>query len=156
MSKAPRVRKYALTYPKCKISKEHAGEILKALPEAKHVVVAEEKHKDGDQHLHAFIHFATQKTRPTEMFDIEGHHGNVQACRCVKDWITYITKEDPEPWTHEFDVGACLKKKRSTLSVARAATMSYDELRTKIRPQDLQRFMAGLHVWYAHSAYRSC
>jgi len=146
MTKAPRIRQYAITYPQCRLTKEHAGELLKALPDVKHIVVAQEKHEDGNEHLHAYIHFETQKARPTEFFDLEGHHGNVQKCSEVKGWIQYLTKEDKQPWTFNFDVAACLKKKRATLSVARAATMSYDELRTKIRPQDLQRTIAGIQL----------
>lgn len=152
MGKAPRVRRYSLTYPKCPISKERAGEILKALPGAKHVVVAEEKHKDGEQHLHAYVHFDAQKTRPTELFDLEGLHGNVQACRSTKDWIRYITKEDPNPWQHNFDVSACLKKKKATFSVADAAKLSLEELAKVTRAEILQRTLQGIQLYKAMTA----
>lgn len=146
MTRTPRIRQYAITYPQCCLTKEHAGELLKALPDVKHIVVAQEKHEDGNTHLHAYIHFETQKARPTEFFDLEGHHGNVQKCSEVKGWIQYLTKEDKQPWTFNFDVAACLKKKRATLSVARARDMTYDELATKVRPQDLQRVLAGIQL----------
>ena len=146
MAKTKRVRQYAITYPQCAVQKEHAGKLLKALPGVKHAVVAQEVHEDGHTHLHAYVHFEKAKSRKTDFFDIEGHHGNIQACRCVKSWIQYITKEDKNPWTFHFDVDACLKGKRATLTIARAAEMTYLELRDKIRPEILQRFMAGLQL----------
>lgn len=48
---------YSITYPKCGISKEHAGELLAALEDVRAVVVAQETHQDGDTHLHAFVQF---------------------------------------------------------------------------------------------------
>ena len=146
MAPTPQLTQYSITYPQCPINKEHAGELLKALEGVTAVVVAQETHKDEKPHLHVFLKFAERKRRPTDFFDIEGHHGNVKNCTNIKGWIQYITKEDKTPWTFEFDVEACLKKKRSTLSVARAATMTYDKLRTKVRPQELQRVIAGLQL----------
>nr|QIR82180.1 replication associated protein [unidentified] len=142
----PILIKYSITYPKCDLKKEHVGEVLKTLDGVKAIVVAEEHHKDGDPHLHAFVQFDKKARRDTNIFDVDGHHGNVQGCRNIRDWIRYLTKEDKSPWTYEFDIEACLKKKCSTLSVARAATMSYEKLRTKIRPQDLQRTIAGIQL----------
>lgn len=96
--------------------------------------------------LQTFVQFEKKARRDTSIFNVEGHHGNVQGCKNVKNWIKYLIKEDKNPWTYEFDVEACLKKKRATLSVARAAEMSYAKLRTKIRPQDLQRTLAGIQL----------
>lgn len=146
MPQAPAYTQYCLTYPHCKLDKEHAGELLKTLEGVQAIVVAQELHKDEDPHLHVFLKFKDRLRRQTNMFDLEGNHANVQGCKKVRDWIRYLTKEDKSPWTYNFDVSACLKKRKATLSVARAATMSYDKLRTKIRPQDLQRTIAGIQL----------
>lgn len=146
MTPSPKFTKYSITYPQCKISKEKAGELLKLLEGAKAVVVAHESHSDGADHLHAYIEFKKRGRRQTEYFDIEGHHGNVQGCRNVKDWIRYITKEDKEPWEWNFDTKACKEKKNARLSVKRAAEMPYEELRTKVRPDQLQKTLAGIQL----------
>lgn len=146
MAPVPAYTQYSVTYPQCSLSKEQAGGLLAALEGVDAVVVAQEHHKESGLHLHAYLKFRERRRRPTAFFDIAGFHGNVKNCHNVKGWIQYLTKDDKEPWTHEFDVQACLKKKRATLSVARAADMPYEKLRTKIRPQDLQRTLAGIQL----------
>lgn len=142
----PIYKKYSLTYPQCSLNKEHAGEQLKLLKGAEAVVVAQECHKDGANHLHVFIEFEKKGRRSPDSFDIEGNHPNVQGCRNVRDWIKYITKEDKTPWCWHFDIKACTEKKSTKLSVKRCATMPYEELRKKIRPDQLQRTLAGIQL----------
>lgn len=147
MPAAPALRKYSITYPKCDLNKEHAAEILKAnFTDIKAIVVAEEHHKDGDRHLHAYVEFKERRRRQTEAFDIEGHHGNVQGCRRTLDWIKYISKEDKEPFAEGIDLEAAKNKKASKLSVARASKLTYTELRKMVRPEMLQRTLAGLQL----------
>lgn len=59
--------------------------------------IAEESHKDGGTHFHALLSakagFDSQNER---LFDIKGHHPNIQK---LKDWtkaIQYISKEDKD------------------------------------------------------------
>lgn len=146
MPQAPAYTQYCLTYPHCKLDKEHAGELLKTLEGAQAIVVAQELHKDEDPHLHVFLKFKDRLRRQTNMFDLEGNHANVQGCKKVRDWIRYLTKEDKSPWTYNFDVSACLKKQKATLSVARMRGMTYEKIARKIRPQDLQRVLAGIQL----------
>ena len=93
MPTAPALRKYSVTYPQCLLDKNHVGEILRQWQDAKAVVVAKEKHKEGGNHLHAYIEFKTRNRRQTELFDVEGCHGNVQGCKNTKNWLEYITKK---------------------------------------------------------------
>lgn len=146
MPVAPQLRKYSVTYPQCILDKHHAGEILRQWQDAKAVVVAAEKHKDGANHLHAYIEFTTKRRRQTELFDIEGCHGNVQGCKNTKNWLEYITKEDKKPYTWGIDLEALKRKQNSHLSVKEASEMSYEELRTKVRPEQLQRTLAGIQL----------
>lgn len=138
---------YSLTYPKCGITKEHAGELLSALEDVRAVVVAQEHHKDGDTHLHAFVQFKKQGRRGTGIFDLDGHHGNVQGCRNVKNWIQYLVKEDECPWTYNFDIEKCLKKKKATLTIAWALDKSLQEIAEVLPPDRFQRFDAGLQLY---------
>lgn len=146
MPVAPALRKYSITYPQCILDKEHAGEILRQFADARCVVVAHEKHADGHDHLHAYMEFRSRARRGTALFDIQGSHGNVQGCRNTKDWLKYITKFDKKPYSWGLDIEAALAKKNAHLSVAKAAEMSYDELRTKVRPEQLQRTLAGIQL----------
>lgn len=146
MPTAPALRKYSVTYPQCILDKHHAGEVLRQWQDAKAVVVAQEKHKDGATHLHAYIEFTTRNRRQTELFDIEGCHGNVQGCKNTKNWLEYITKEDDKPYTWGIDLQAMKRKQNSHLTVQAASEMSYDELRTKVRPDQLQKTLAGIQL----------
>lgn len=149
----PQGKQYALTYPRCEVSKERAMEILRQMADVESVVVAQETHAEADaeggsgMHLHAYVKFTTQKRRSTESFEIDGHHGDVQICRNVRAWITYITKEDKEPACHNFDVEECLKKKRAVLTAAMAATMTAEEIGTQVRAELYRRVREGARLY---------
>lgn len=146
MGRAPQLQKYSVTYPQCDLDKAQAGKALAALEGARCVVVAAEHHKDGEPHLHAYVEFDKRKRRQTDLFDIEGHHGNIEMCKDVRGWMKYITKEDGDPFQWNFDVKACLQKRSCRLTVKRAAAMKYEELRTAVRPDQLQKTLAGIHL----------
>lgn len=90
-----RTKKLFLTYPKCSISKENALEILtKVLPNFKTYCIAEEEHKDGTAHLHAFIEFKNPETFNNHSFaDLEGNHGSYESARNRKNSLKYICKD---------------------------------------------------------------
>jgi len=40
-------------------------------------LVAHEKHEDGGDHIHVYLHLNKKKdVRRADYFDVEGHHGN--------------------------------------------------------------------------------
>lgn len=93
-----------LTYPKCWLSKEEALELLlDSLNGVDYVVVAFERHSNGDPHLHVQIHFIKKMDfRKENAFDLWGFddqnnltnfHGNYQATRSLKHVAQYCTKE---------------------------------------------------------------
>lgn len=142
-------KQYALTYPRCEVSKERAMEKLRALEDVESVVIARETHTEADaeggsgNHLHAYIKFAEKRRRQTSVFEIDGHHGNVKIAGQVKGWIKYITKEDKSPLCHNFDVTECLSKRRATLTAREAAGMTALELAERVHPAQYQRAMSG-------------
>lgn len=145
-------KQYALTYPRCSTDKRVALEMLKAMEDVESVVVAMETHTEQDEeggsgnHLHAYVKFTTKKRRGTEAFRIDGHHGNVKIAKNVRGWITYITKEDKDPACHNFDIEECLTKRRPTLTAARAAAMTAEQLAEEVHPAQYQRAMSGAQL----------
>lgn len=147
--KSLQARQYALTWPRCEVSKDEAMETLKALEDVESVVIARETHAEADaeggsgNHLHAYVKFTTKRRRSTQSFEIAGHHGDVKIAKNVKGWIQYITKEDKEPLCHNFDVEECLRRKSPTLTAAKAAAMTAEQLAEVVHPAQYQRAMSG-------------
>lgn len=105
-----------LTYPECNESKE---DLLEALETkfGEHGIerycIAQELHKNGMPHLHAYIKLRkAYHTRNSRDFDFNGHHGNYQGCRSAKNVIKYCSKE--EDFIANFDVASETNKKGST------------------------------------------
>lgn len=76
-------------------------------------VIAQEKHKDGNKHFHAYVKYAEGvklKDAP-DAFTVEGcKSGNYQPARSAKAVVKYCTKE--EDYISSFDVSSYLSKKR--------------------------------------------
>jgi len=88
-----------LTWPRNTQNKEDtlAG-VKAAFPDLEWAIVAEEKHQDGGEHLHAVIAMK-KKVRLNgkpglKLLDkITGKHGNYQAARNLKNTVLYVTKD---------------------------------------------------------------
>lgn len=86
-----------LTYPKCPVKKEDALTILETngLPKIVEYVIAEEEHKDGTPHLHAFIKLE-KKRRFKDVatkFDLLEYHGHYEPAKSWKAVSNYCKKE---------------------------------------------------------------
>lgn len=95
-----RAKNVALTYPQCDLDKRDVFDRLRAQGGADltGLVVAVERHADGNPHLHCFLRYAAPlSTRDPRYFDLDGHHPNAQSCRSPRAWLRYCFKEDPEP-----------------------------------------------------------
>jgi hypothetical protein len=55
-------------------------------------VIAQEKHQDGTDHLHAFIKLEKKATFNNKLFDLPEHHGNYQVAKSWKHVKQYVTK----------------------------------------------------------------
>lgn len=88
---------FFLTFPKCKIVKEKFNDLFKKVVKVDldFLVVAQEKHKDGTDHLH--VAFKTKKKIKLsfkKLDEITGKRGNYQTARDICKVLTYITKEN--------------------------------------------------------------
>ena len=87
---------WALTYPQCSLPNSAALIALKDIAKERlhWCLVGEEKHADGQPHLHAIVALHTRwNVRNPHHWDLHGYHGNYQAVKSLQKWIIYVTKE---------------------------------------------------------------
>jgi len=89
---------YFLTYPQSSLVLANAFERLKewSIQDTKPtiVVIAEERHQDGNIHHHAYLKYPKKLcVRAADIFDMDGNHPNVQSARSAKHVIKYCTKD---------------------------------------------------------------
>lgn len=84
-----------LTYPTCSLTPQDALTLLKnKIPNLTEWIVATENHKDGQSHLHCYLKLATQcNITDPRLLDLDGHHGNYQACRSRRAVMKYVQKD---------------------------------------------------------------
>jgi len=88
-----------LTYPQCgELSKERLRDFLLETGDVDKFYIARELHSDGEPHIHAYVHW-TRRRRfvGASVFDVDGHHPNVQKPRSAKAVVAYCAKEDADP-----------------------------------------------------------
>lgn len=96
-----------LTYPQCNESKEDLFKHLEQKFSPERLLVAHELHKNGDNHLHAYVSLNEAfRTRDSRFADYAGYHGNYQGCRSAKNVLKYCTKE--EDYISNFDITTLL------------------------------------------------
>jgi len=83
-----------LTYPQCPLSPQEALELLQKVHSTpiKDYVVAQEEHKDGSLHLHAYLRYASRVSWSTRLWDISNYHGNYQQAKSWKAVLAYCKK----------------------------------------------------------------
>ena len=81
-----------LTYPQCDLTRADLGDHLLSLgPEI--VVVAQEKHKSGDLHLHAWIEYAKPKNvKRCDFFDYKGFHCNIGSSSVFRIYFSALAR----------------------------------------------------------------
>lgn len=88
--------KFMLTFPQCPTKKEEAASRIEAKfgTELKGYIVCEEKHQNGDPHLHVFLLFNKRKNFKTaSCFDfVGGQHGNYKVVNSLRGSVEYVTK----------------------------------------------------------------
>lgn len=103
---------FSLTFPQNTTTKaEAAARIDEKWPLVLYVI-SQEKHKDGNSHLHMYLEFPERKQfTSSNCFDFIGvKHGNYQSTRSRRDWIKYIIKHDTDYLAKGIDVKAILAK----------------------------------------------
>lgn len=101
-----------LTYPQCNVKKEEALEYFLGKFNVEHYVVAEEKHQNGDDHLHVYLKLKEAiDTRDCRFADFMGFHGKYEGCRSTKNVIKYCTKADH--YTSDLDIDEIINSRQS-------------------------------------------
>lgn len=94
-------KNFALTYPRCPISKEDMLLHIKSLfndAEINYLLVCQELHADGGLHLHAFLQLKyTVNLKDMHKFDFNlgnvNYHCEIEECKSITNWINYVKKD---------------------------------------------------------------
>lgn len=88
-----------LTYSQCPLPKEHVLEALQWCLKIRDYIVAEERHADGNSHIHCYLKLLQKlHLRDGTWFDLVGlegeiYHPNIQSVRSPTAVQKYCTKE---------------------------------------------------------------
>nr|ASX95517.1 RepA/C1 protein [Prunus geminivirus A] len=95
-----RSKNFFLTYPQCPVIKQFALDFFKSKfnKTLEYALVSQEKHQDGEPHLHALLIFKKRQcVRNPKHFDItissHSYHPNITKPRNVKDVHEYVSKD---------------------------------------------------------------
>lgn len=104
-------KNWFLTYPKNDAAPGELLEPLQKIDKVLEYIIAREQHKDGTNHLHAYVKFqvgVTLKTAPV-VFNVLSKSGNYQPARSCKAVVKYCTKGSD--YISNFDVDKYMAKK---------------------------------------------
>jgi len=106
-------KSFSLTFPQNPTTKTEAEARINAKWDDVSYVISQEKHKDGNFHLHIYLQFPTAKNfKDAKCFDFIGNmHGDYSVTKNIRKWIEYCVKEDKEYAAKGIDVKALLQKK---------------------------------------------
>jgi len=97
-----RGKSFFLTYPQADLDKTsvlgHLQDLFNRHFKSKLIeyVIARELHEDGNPHMHCFILLDREcrAKKDVRLFDINGHHPNIQSTRSCKAVVKYCTKKE--------------------------------------------------------------
>lgn len=104
---------YSITFPQNATSKSDAAARIDHKWNDVFYVISQEKHKDGNFHLHIYLEFPEKRNfKDSNCFDfIAGKHGDYATVRSRRDWIRYVVKHDDQYTAKGIDVKSILAKK---------------------------------------------
>lgn len=159
-NKDSKFKGWFLTYPQCTLAKEDA---LAALTDRLHnqglaieeYVICEEKHKDGNPHLHAFIKLDKKVRCKGDRFDLEffdyKKHGEYQPAKSWRAVIGYVTKESkngPKNYISNIDIDSAKNKQSKKIGVAELERDALDLLEEGvINGMQLANFIRNQNIY---------
>lgn len=124
-----------LTFAQCDVSKEDMLHALRLKYIDASILVAHERHQDGNSHLHVHLQWTTNfRTRNEREFDILGFHPNVQSIRSPTNWNNYCRK-DKDVYEHGEFVLRTEKPKWSEVLTCETKEEAEEMIKT-IAPRD--------------------
>lgn len=136
-----RAIKFSLTYPQCPLEKQVVADLFEVLfpNQIQWIVIAQEHHAavEGELeralHLHIGLRFIAQKSfTRADWADLVEHrniridepaivyHGNYQTMRNQRAWLTYLSKEDPQPLAIGIDLSAAVQHSGNAVAIIAA------------------------------------
>lgn len=98
-----------LTYPRCNATPEEVLNSHKSRKNLIYCLVAQEKHQDGENHLHCYLYFEKRKSvENCNFFDYGDYHCSIESLRDPNAWWNYITKDGI--WLEHGDKDQALNK----------------------------------------------
>ncbi len=91
--KSVRVKQYFITMPKCTVLPQDALHIWNADGKIEEWVVAQELHKDGTTHLHAYLKYKIKVLWSPRKWDLNEFHGHYAPCKSPKNVMQYCIKD---------------------------------------------------------------
>lgn len=83
-----------LTYAQCDVACNELIAALRAVGDIDWARVCRERHQDGEPHLHAVVRFTKRvQSRNSRVFDVSGHHPNIQPIRSIAKALAYVAKD---------------------------------------------------------------
>lgn len=151
-----RAKNLFLTYPQCPTDPFLMMERIQQAWDWKWIIVAQERHQDGNLHVHCAV--ALQEllsTRAADFADfIAGQHGNYQAMKNVKATIKYVTK-DGSFIADGIDVAAATRGGRMSSPAGQIAAMVADgKTIEELHAEYPEYFVANLSRVQAYVAWR--
>jgi len=91
-------RHFFLTYSQCPVSREDLINFLEGVLDIEGYTIAQEKHKDGNFHLHVYVKLVKRKNiQNPRLLDYvvedKSYHPNIQVCRNDTAVIKYVQKD---------------------------------------------------------------
>lgn len=103
-------------------------------------VISEEKHKDGQPHLHAFLKLKKKKRVKVNTFDLEDFHGNYQVARSWQSVKEYVIKDNN--FITNLNLKAAMRKQSKRLTVEDFETDPLELLKGgRLYPLSLNNFL---------------
>lgn len=101
---------YFLTFPQCDLEKEYVLKFYLEKFDPSVIIIAKEKHKDENNHIHVWLEFKSRITiRNSRYFDIDDFHCNIgkirkEECNNRKNAYNYLIKFDKNPIIYGIDL----------------------------------------------------
>lgn len=146
-----RAKQWFLTYPQCPVPKEMVLKYLEPMGIAEYVI-AEEVHKDGSPHIHAYIKLNQKRRFRSDLFDFDDlgtkYHGNYQSVRNYDDVVEYCKKDGNYIANVDIDARKEHRSKltpddfdKDALDLLEAGKITFMQLNNFMKNQDTYRML---------------
>lgn len=139
---------FFLTYPRFDAAHDTVVDALRAVGPIVWARVAVEQHSDGGKHIHVCVRFGARVRGGCRIFDIGGHHPNIQSPRRIRDVLKYICKD-----SNFIDFGEVPGNRCDVYDKLKEAASGGDrEAFDRIALEARVSFQWAQHIWGTHTS----